>query len=195
MQQEQVSSPSIAFPSTQWCSTGVILPSRGHFTMSRNSLSFTTEQLLLTSSGWRTKMLLNILQYKEQLPTTENVCVCMCVRAHSVLSHSSQPHGLQPIRLLYPWNFPCKNIGVGCHFLLQGIFPTQGLNPHLLGFLHWQADPLTTPPPGKPTTENNLAQYPVVLRLRNPTLASWISKNVMCGCILLSILTQGIYST
>ena len=28
-----------------------------------------------------------------------------------------------------------KNIGVGCHFLLQGIFPTQGLNLHLL---HWQ---------------------------------------------------------
>ena len=32
-----------------------------------------------------------------------------------------------------PWHFPHKNIGVGCHFLLQGIFPTQGLN---LGLLH-----------------------------------------------------------
>ena len=32
--------------------------------------------------------------------------------------------------------FPGKNTGVGCHFLLQGIFPAQGLNPHLL---HWQA--------------------------------------------------------
>ena len=31
-----------------------------------------------------------------------------------------------------PWNFPGKNIGVGCHFLLQGIFLTQGLNLHLL---------------------------------------------------------------
>ena len=30
--------------------------------------------------------------------------------------------------------FPSKNTGVGCHFLLQGIFPTQGSNPcHLLG--------------------------------------------------------------
>ena len=27
---------------------------------------------------------------------------------------------------------PCKNMGVGCHFLLQGIFQTQGSNPHLL---------------------------------------------------------------
>jgi len=31
-----------------------------------------------------------------------------------------------------------QNTGVGCHFLLQGIFLTQGLNPGLLHFLHWQ---------------------------------------------------------
>ena len=31
-----------------------------------------------------------------------------------------------------PWDFPGKNTGVGCHFLLQGIFPTQGWNPGLL---------------------------------------------------------------
>ena len=35
-------------------------------------------------------------------------------------------------RLLRPCNCPCKNIGVSCHSLLQGIFPTQGLNLHLL---------------------------------------------------------------
>ena len=34
--------------------------------------------------------------------------------------------GLYPTRLLYPWDFLGKNTGVGCHFLLQGIFPTQG---------------------------------------------------------------------
>ena len=33
-----------------------------------------------------------------------------------------------------PWDFPGKNTGVGCHFLLQEIFPTQGLNPGLLHF-------------------------------------------------------------
>ena len=43
---------------------------------------------------------------------------------------------LQPIRLLCPWDFPCKNTGMGCHFLFQGIFPTQGLNPHILCLLH-----------------------------------------------------------
>ena len=35
--------------------------------------------------------------------------------------------------------FPGKNTGMGCHFLLQGIVLTQGLN---LGLLHWQADSL-----------------------------------------------------
>ena len=37
----------------------------------------------------------------------------------SVMSSSLPPHGLQPTRLLCPWNSPGKNIGVGCHFLLQ----------------------------------------------------------------------------
>ena len=36
------------------------------------------------------------------------------------------------IKLLCPWGFSGKSTGVGCHFLFQGIFPAQGLNPHLL---------------------------------------------------------------
>ena len=43
------------------------------------------------------------------------------------------------LRLLCPQYSPGKNTGVGCHFLLQGIFPTQGLNS---GLLYWQADSL-----------------------------------------------------
>ena len=42
------------------------------------------------------------------------------------------PWTVQPARLLCPWNSSGKNTGVGCHFLLQGIFPTQGLNTCLL---------------------------------------------------------------
>ena len=38
--------------------------------------------------------------------------------------------------------FPGKNTGMGCHFLLQGIFRSQGSNSHLLCLLHWQADSL-----------------------------------------------------
>ena len=51
---------------------------------------------------------------------------------HSVLSNSLQPHGLQPARLLCLWNSPGKSTEVCCHFLLQGIFLIQGLNPGLL---------------------------------------------------------------
>ena len=46
-------------------------------------------------------------------------------------SDSLPPHGLQPTRLLHPWDFPGKNTGQGCHFFLQEIFLTQGLNPGL----------------------------------------------------------------
>ena len=43
-----------------------------------------------------------------------------------------------------------KNSGVGCHALLQGIFPTQGSNPCLSCLLYWQAGSLPSEPPGKP---------------------------------------------
>ena len=54
---------------------------------------------------------------------------------------------MQSTRLLCPWDFPDKNTREGCHFLLQGIFPTQGFNPRVL---HWQADSFTAEPSGKP---------------------------------------------
>ena len=76
-----------------------------------------------------------------------SLCVC-----NSVVSGSLQPHGLQPTRLLCLQHFPGKNAGVGCHFLLQGIFPTQGSNSYLLCLLHWQAGSLPLVPPGKPNT-------------------------------------------
>ena len=65
---------------------------------------------------------------------------------------SVRPYGLYPARLLCPWDSPGKNTGVGCHALLQGIFPTQGSNPCLLSHLQWQAGSLPITPPGKPMT-------------------------------------------
>ena len=50
----------------------------------------------------------------------------------SVVSGSLWSHRHQSARLLCPWDSPGKNTGVGCHFLLQGIFLTQGSNLHLL---------------------------------------------------------------
>ena len=38
--------------------------------------------------------------------------------------------------VLYPWDSPGKNAGVGCHALLQGIFLTQGSNPRLSGLMY-----------------------------------------------------------
>ena len=70
----------------------------------------------------------------------------------SVTSNSLWPHELWLIRLLCPQNFPGKNVGLACHFL-QGIFPTQGSNPRLLGLLHWQADSLPLSQLGSLTLE------------------------------------------
>ena len=70
------------------------------------------------------------------------VCVCVCVRMRacsvaSVVSDSLRPYGQLPTRLL------CRGILQArilewSHALLQGIFPTRGLNPHLLSLLYWQ---------------------------------------------------------
>ena len=68
------------------------------------------------------------------------VCDCLGFVCVLVLADSLQPHGLQPTRLLCPWGFPGKDTGVVCCFLLQGIFPTQGLNLGLLNckqILYW----------------------------------------------------------
>ena len=60
---------------------------------------------------------------------------------------SLRPHGLEPTRLLHPWDSLHKNIGVGCRFLLQEIFLTQGSD---LSLLHWQADSLPLSHQGSP---------------------------------------------
>ena len=67
-----------------------------------------------------------------------------------VMSDSLQPYRLQLFRLLCPWDFQGQNTGVSCQALVQKIFLTQGLNPHLLCHLHWQVGSLPTVPPGKP---------------------------------------------
>ena len=62
----------------------------------------------------------------------------MCVSC-SVTSDFMTAWTVQPARLLCPWDFPGKDTRVGCQLLFQGIFLTQGSNPHLL---HWQAHSL-----------------------------------------------------
>ena len=89
------------------------------------------------------------------LSCLNSACVCVC-KVASVVSYSLQSYGLQPARFLRPWDSPGKKTGVGCCALLQGIFPTQGLNPHLSCLLHWQVGSLPLAPPGKPLNGKTL---------------------------------------
>ena len=84
-----------------------------------------------------------------------HVAVTICVIPSYQLCPTLQPHGLYPsasssVRGI----FPGKNTGVGCHALLQGIFPNQVLNPCLWHFMHWQVGSLPLVPHGKPTRQH-----------------------------------------
>ena len=59
----------------------------------------------------------------------------------------------RPLGSSVHWDSPGKNTGVGCHPLLQGIFPTQGIKP---GSLALQANSLPSEPPGKPVSMYSL---------------------------------------
>ena len=72
------------------------------------------------------------------------VHLCMLSRVGLFVTHS-----LEPARFLCPWDCPGKTTGVGCRFLLQGIFLTRGSNPHLLHLLPWQAGSLPLHHPRK----------------------------------------------
>ena len=62
---------------------------------------------------------------------------------------------------------------VGCRVFFQGIFPTQGSNPHLLGLLHWQVGSLPPAPPGKKVIQ----QYYLVLKSKEvlPHATTWMN--------------------
>ena len=62
-----------------------------------------------------------------------------------------QPHGLQPTRLLHPWDFPGKSTGVDCHFLCQGNLPDPGIEPRSPAL---QADALPSEPNVKQQLQN-----------------------------------------
>ena len=86
----------------------------------------------------------------------ENLKICIeprvCCACYVALVISLWLHGLKPTRLLCPWGSPGKDTGVGCHFLLQGIFLTQGSNLRLLCLLHWQVGSLPLASPRNPYT-------------------------------------------
>ena len=68
--------------------------------------------------------------YEEPARFSTYKMVCLPNRSESE-SRSAESNSLQPHGLYSPWNSPGQNTGVGCHSLLQGIFPTQESNPGL----------------------------------------------------------------
>ena len=78
------------------------------------------------------------------VPSTKGETLVFQIESESeVMSDSLRPKDCSLPRLLRPWDFPGKSTGVGCHFLLQGIFPTQGLNlgiPHCKQTLYYTSD-------------------------------------------------------
>ena len=84
---------------------------------------------------------------------------------HSVILDSLQPHGVYPAILHYPWNFPDKNTGMGCHFLLQANFLIQGSKPCLLCILLWQADSLPLVPTPRPPPQEAARKGYVPIKL------------------------------
>ena len=83
---------------------------------------------------------------------------CVCAKSLQSCQTPCDPVDCKPIMLLCPGDSPGKNTRVGCHALLQGIFPTQGLNLYLFtspalvdGFL---TTSITWETPKAPTCHN-----------------------------------------
>ena len=85
-----------------------------------NPLQYSCLENSMDRGGWRT----TVQGVAKESDTTE---VTERAHTHTHTQHSSDFYlfldGLQPARLLCPWDFPGKDTGVGCHFLLHGIFP------------------------------------------------------------------------
>ena len=95
------------------------------------------------------------------------------------MSDSLQPYGLQAARLLCLWDSPGKNTGVGCHALLQGIFPIQELNLWLLRLLYWWASSLALVQPG-------LNMSPQIYVYMEPVDVTLLKNRVFADIIKLS---------
>ena len=85
------------------------------------------------------------IQKMSSFPIQSEVSLCVYVCAQSCLTDKNIVARQCPLSMGLSW----KEYGVGCHFFLQEIFPTQGRNPSFLLFLVLAGRFFTTEPPGK----------------------------------------------
>ena len=116
----------------------------------------------------------------------------LAVRQVDLNSHLSvYTQSLSPVCSVTSWTVACqaplsmeipsKNTGVGCHFILQGIFLTHGLNLHLLLLLHWQVDSLPlnhleSPHPFARILKKSL--YRSLNRAQSRTTSTWSQQHI-----------------
>ena len=131
-----------------WSGGGGVASGKGECGIQSCFLELGPQSFILSVAGPAPPITGALLKF-QQLTTTLCTYVCLCVsrfshvRLCNAMDHSlpgSSVHGVSP----------GKNTGVVCHALLQGIFPTQGLNLHLLYLLHWQECGLPLAPPRNP---------------------------------------------
>ena len=82
----------------------------------------------LVQAGNKTPKTQTGFQLIQYLLSFREECVCACVHVLSHIWFFCDPRD-SPTRLLCPWEFPGKNTGVGCHFLLRGGLPNPGIKP------------------------------------------------------------------
>ena len=99
--------------------------------------------------------------------------VCVSVLSHIQLFCDPMDYGLPGSSVMEFSKQECKNTGVGCHFLLQKIFPIPGWNPRLLNLLHWQRDSLPLVPRGKARHTSLRLLIPNSQSLPLPLLFPW----------------------
>ena len=140
-------------------------------------------------------------KYVDDMPKVTQYCIItmyhICVAVQYLVTQLC-PTLWNPMDCSLPgtsvhWDSPGKNIGVGCHAVLQGIFQTQGLNLHLLCLLHCLTASLPLAPPGKPcpvpflcfifvTYEiHGLGLGPSILRLLNYYYYGWVESGKTVG--------------
>ena len=104
--------------------------------------------------------------------------------------------GLWSTSFLCAWNFPGKDTGMGCYFLLQRIFLTQELNPGLLRLLHWQVNSLPLCHLGNPISYSSLSNNIWLLKFRfsQKLIASFLQEYKTKERFYMSLILYGIKS-